>query len=301
MWSVAATVIPVGVVPEAKPEAPVVVASLASGAAEKTSKQTGIETLQPMVTLDTMFQKPDHNLLPQNTFIPPRKRIAIAHAVLQPAAKPMIDADENAVPVATPTTTSLVTAYAPATGEDISAPFNALLKGKQQTEISVPEPRANMFKLSEANPHWWYHTPLPASVKDKKQLRCLAEAIYFEARGEPYDGQVAVAQVVLNRVKNPAYPATVCDVVYQNEHMRNACQFSFACDGQPEAVFPGRAWRQAKAIAAKAVDGEVHLDSVGASTHYHATYVSPKWAPHMKRLRKVGDHIFYRTYKGGWS
>ena len=133
-----------------------------------------------------------------------------------------------------------------------------------------------------------------------KDLNCLATAIYFEARGEAYRGQVAVAQVVLNRVSHKLYPATICGVVYQNQHRRNACQFSFACDGVPERVYDRKSWDQAEEIARGAVTGELYLTEVGYATHYHATYVRPHWAPRMKKVTKIGLHVFYH-FKRGWK
>ena len=128
----------------------------------------------------------------------------------------------------------------------------------------------------------------------ERELWCLATAIYFEARGESYRGQVAVAQVVENRVKHPNYPDTICGVVFQNQQRRNACQFSFACDGHPETITDRRAWTQAQDIAQKVASGELYLPEVADATHYHATYVYPYWAPRMTRLTKIGLHIFYR-------
>ncbi|KKC41517.1 hypothetical protein WH87_00695 [Devosia epidermidihirudinis] len=132
-----------------------------------------------------------------------------------------------------------------------------------------------------------------------KELWCLATAIYFEARGESYRGQVAVAQVVLNRVKDHRYPDTICGVVYQNQHRRNACQFSFACDGIPEVINDRTSWAQAQDIAAKFTNGELYLTEVADSTHYHATYVSPAWAPRMEKVTQIGLHVFYK-FKRGW-
>src|SRR5690606_37674176 len=106
-----------------------------------------------------------------------------------------------------------------------------------------------------------------------RELACLAEAIYFEARGESYRGEVAVGQVVMNRMQHRLYPATICGVVYQNQHKRNACQFSFACDGMPERVNEQKAWDQAEEIAEGVVSGKLYLTEVGYATHYHATYV----------------------------
>lgn len=133
-----------------------------------------------------------------------------------------------------------------------------------------------------------------------KELWCLATAIYFEARGESYRGQVAVAQVVLNRVKHRLYPDTICGVVFQNQNRRNACQFSFACDGRPERVTDTASWEQAQEIARGTVQGNLYLSEVGYATHYHASYVYPAWAPRMKRLTKIGLHVFYQ-FKRGWQ
>ncbi|SFZ86079.1 Cell wall hydrolase CwlJ, involved in spore germination [Devosia enhydra] len=132
-----------------------------------------------------------------------------------------------------------------------------------------------------------------------KELWCLATAIYFEARGEAYRGQIGVAQVVLNRVKHSLYPSTICSVVFQNQHMRNACQFSFACDGIPEKVTDQKSWKQAEEIARGTVKGDLYLAEVGAATHYHATYVKPRWAPRMQKLTQIGLHVFYQ-FKRGW-
>jgi hypothetical protein len=122
---------------------------------------------------------------------------------------------------------------------------------------------------------------------------CLARAIYFEARSESEVGQLAVAKVVLNRVKDPAYPKTICDVVYQGANRTNACQFSFACDGISDQPRQREAWDRSKRIAARALAGEQSIKILGAATYYHADYVSPKWSSSFKRLIKIGRHIFY--------
>ncbi|MCG8693751.1 MAG: cell wall hydrolase [Minwuiales bacterium] len=125
--------------------------------------------------------------------------------------------------------------------------------------------------------------------------RCLAQAIYFEARGEPFEGQLAVALVVLNRVKNTGYPNNVCGVVFQNEHRRHACQFSFACDGKSDEPKERAAWDRALKLARLANTGNLR-DLTGASTHYHADYVSPTWAGGLNKTVKVGQHQFYRIH-----
>jgi spore germination cell wall hydrolase CwlJ-like protein len=122
---------------------------------------------------------------------------------------------------------------------------------------------------------------------------CLARAIYFEARSESELGQLAVAKVILNRVKDPNYPKTICGVVYQGSGRRNSCQFSFACDGMPDDVKQPGAWTKSKQLAQKAIAGDAKVAAVGTATNYHADYVKPKWAKSMKRLIKIGRHIFY--------
>jgi spore germination cell wall hydrolase CwlJ-like protein len=122
---------------------------------------------------------------------------------------------------------------------------------------------------------------------------CLARAVYFEARSESELGQIAVAKVVLNRVKDPEYPNTICGVVYQGSGRRNSCQFSFACDGLPDDVKSASSWAQAKQVAKKTIAGDAKVAALTTATNYHADYVKPKWAKSMKRLVKIGRHIFY--------
>jgi spore germination cell wall hydrolase CwlJ-like protein len=111
---------------------------------------------------------------------------------------------------------------------------------------------------------------------------------------------VAVAQVVMNRVAHRLYPDTICGVVFQNQQKRNACQFSFACDGRPETVNDQKSWKQAEEIALGVTSGALYLPEVANSTHYHATYVYPYWAPKLKKMAKIGLHVFYR-FKHGWT
>lgn len=131
----------------------------------------------------------------------------------------------------------------------------------------------------------------PARARAEK---CLAEAIYFESRGEPKRGQIAVAQVVVNRVFSGYYPNDVCKTVYQNAHRRNACQFTFACDYVKDVIREPDMWVQAKQIASDMLDGKLWLDSVGRATHYHAYWVRPSWVREMRKLDKIGVHTFYR-------
>ena len=132
-----------------------------------------------------------------------------------------------------------------------------------------------------------------------KSAKCLTEAIYFEARGEPVRGQMAVAQVVMNRVFSGYYPNTVCGVVYQNANRHLACQFTFACDGIPDVVREPDAWERAKRIAAETLDGKLWLPEVGKATHYHAYWVHPSWVHEMTKLYRLGVHTFYRPKHWG--
>lgn len=133
------------------------------------------------------------------------------------------------------------------------------------------------------------------------ELKCLATAIYFEARGEPVSGQYAVGDVILNRVRAPNYPNTVCGVVYQNAHMRNRCQFSFACDGisdvpKDQTLYLEIEIRALQLLACNGVCGSL-TERIASSTHYHASYVQPDWSKALTFIRRVGQHLFYSNEK----
>jgi spore germination cell wall hydrolase CwlJ-like protein len=132
-----------------------------------------------------------------------------------------------------------------------------------------------------------------------KSEKCLAEAVYFEARGEAVRGQIAVAQVVLNRAFSGFYPTTVCGVVYQNKRHHLACQFTFACDNVADVVREPDMWDRAKRIAKAMLDGQLWLPEVAKSTHYHAYWVHPSWVSEMKKTYKFGVHTFYRPRAWG--
>lgn len=127
--------------------------------------------------------------------------------------------------------------------------------------------------------------------------RCLAQAIYFEARGEPFEGRMAVAQVVRNRVADRRYPGDVCGVVFQNAHRRHACQFSFACDGRSDRPRDTAAWRDAVDLA-RLVNAGGLRDLTSAATHYHADYVAPDWGKAFAATVTIGRHLFYRNDTG---
>ncbi|MFB9354431.1 cell wall hydrolase [Sneathiella chinensis] len=126
-----------------------------------------------------------------------------------------------------------------------------------------------------------------------QQELCLAQAVYFEARGEPLIGQVAIVEVVLNRMANPRYPNKACEVVFQNKHLKNRCQFSFACDGKSDRPKDLYAWEKSLKVVALVLDGERSGVAKNA-THYHASYVSPFWREHFNKVGEIGRHIFYQ-------
>jgi spore germination cell wall hydrolase CwlJ-like protein len=145
-----------------------------------------------------------------------------------------------------------------------------------------------------------------ASLIDPKdsarQMRCLGEAIYFEARSEPEAGQVAVAQVVLNRVRSGIFPTNVCAVVYQDRNHPFACQFSFACEGKSLRIEEPAAWATATRIAQAVVSGANYNPKVVEALNYHANYVYPFWAPSLRRVDRIGAHIFYAMRAGtNWA
>ena len=124
---------------------------------------------------------------------------------------------------------------------------------------------------------------------------CLARAVYFEARSESELGQMAVAQVILNRVKDPGYPKTICGVVYEGADRPNACQFSFACDSESDEPTNRTQWATAQRVAQAVISGKAadEVKIVAAATHYHADYVKPKWSNSLRQIIKIGRHIFY--------
>ncbi len=134
-------------------------------------------------------------------------------------------------------------------------------------------------------------------LESSRELECLTQAVYFEARGETAVGQQAVAQVVLNRVRHPAYPKSVCGVVFQGAARARGCQFSFACDGSMRRGREAIAWNRARSVAARALSGGV-MASVGDATNFHTTGVAPNWGPRMVRVAQVGMHVFYRFGRG---
>merc|ERR1711916_127432 len=140
----------------------------------------------------------------------------------------------------------------------------------------------------------------PESVAERtnREHECLSEAIYYEARSEAVLGQIAVAEVVMNRVGDHRYPNSICEVVFQGSERSTGCQFSFTCDGEMDR-FParGRLWNRAQTVAAH-VMMELNKPLTGAATHYHTDYVDPVWNKHLVHTKTIGTHIFYRFARG---
>ena len=134
---------------------------------------------------------------------------------------------------------------------------------------------------------------LGTALDASRDLECLTQAAYYEARGEGREGMRAVVQVVLNRVRHPAFPNSVCGVVFQGAGRRTGCQFSFTCDGSMRGRVNRAAWNRARDIASAALSGEVY-GRVGNATHFHTTAVAPGWRHTLVRVGQVGDHLFYR-------
>lgn len=139
-------------------------------------------------------------------------------------------------------------------------------------------------------------TRLAGALNGSRELECLTQAVYYEARGETPAGQAAVAQVVLNRVHNPAFPKSICSVVFQGAGKRVGCQFSFACDGSMRRSREPAAWARAERVASRALAGKV-VAGIGNATHFHTVNVAPNWGPRLIRTAEVGMHVFYRPGK----
>jgi spore germination cell wall hydrolase CwlJ-like protein len=137
-----------------------------------------------------------------------------------------------------------------------------------------------------------------SDLDQRRALLCLTQAVYYEAGYEPVEGRRAVAQVVLNRMRHPAFPKSVCGVVYQGAGS-GVCQFTFVCDGALYRAPAHDAWLRAEEIARQALAGYVER-TVGEATHYHADYVAPRWAPLLAKVAQIGQHIFYR-WPGAWG
>ena len=168
------------------------------------------------------------------------------------------------------------------------APRDALAINASVPVSELPNPAARPFSASFATP-----------LDRLRAVECLTAAVYYEAAIEPLDGQRAVAQVVLNRVRHPAYPRTICGVVFQGSERSTGCQFTFTCDGGIRRTPAASLWARARRVAEEAIAGKVYAP-VGWATHYHTNWVVPYWSSSLTKLANVGTHIFYR-WAGGWG
>jgi spore germination cell wall hydrolase CwlJ-like protein len=179
-------------------------------------------------------------------------------------------------------------------------------KPAPQTTAATSQTTVAAAQVTVATPLATGGKPDYASLIDPKdsarQMRCLGEAIYFEARSEPEAGQAAVAQVVLNRVRSGIFPTNVCAVVYQDRNHPFACQFSFACEGKSLRIEEPAAWATATRIAQAVVSGVNYNPKLVEALNYHANYVYPFWAPSLRRVDRIGAHIFYAMPAGlNWA
>lgn len=180
-----------------------------------------------------------------------------------------------------------------------SAQLAARLEGAGQANLRPGESgRSGPLMLrasfgSAFNPGLGTPFQLGNALESSRELECLAQAVYYEARGETPSGQAAVAQVVLNRVRHPAFPKSICGVVFQGAYHRTGCQFSFACDGSMRRARDIGAWARARKVATRTLAGTLSSE-VGSATHFHTINVSPGWGPRLMRVAQVGMHIFYR-------
>lgn len=163
---------------------------------------------------------------------------------------------------------------------------------RQVEPLSFTAPEASLPGLEQRFDRDWLLSRA-APTRQGAEFACLKEAIYHESRGEDILGQYAVAEVILNRVDSDAYPDTICGVVHQNAHLRNACQFSYACNGRSRAMRDDEARLIAAQIADILMSGAPR-DLTDGATHFHATWVSPRWSRTYERTARIGAHIFYR-------
>jgi hypothetical protein len=211
---------------------------------------------------------------------PPRANIAAKSSLSKPNGVQLASIDPSVMPQASTS--------------QASVPQAALIQISLPAHIAVlPQPAPGVPPLSPAQ-----RLNLEGKDRAKAEL-CLSNAIYFEARDQPYIGQVAVAQVIINRVFSGVYPRDVCGVIYQNAHRHLACQFTFACDGKRKTINEFGSWARARRIARETLDGQLYVQAVATSTHYHATYVRPNWVHEMHRFAREGIHLFYRPIAWG--
>ncbi len=165
-------------------------------------------------------------------------------------------------------------------------------RGSAFPQAITPQVASPILRASFTAPVAAAPFQLRGALDESRDRECLSQAVYYEARGETTAGQAAVAQVVLNRVRHPAFPKSVCAVVFQGART-SSCQFSFACDGASHHPIEGLAWRRAEEIAAKALGGGV-MSQVGNATHFHVAGLATGWGPRLMQVAQIGSHVFYR-------
>jgi spore germination cell wall hydrolase CwlJ-like protein len=166
-------------------------------------------------------------------------------------------------------------------------------EGRMERLAGTPKPRAGRVEVGQIRYDVEWLDALPAPKRGGDELSCLAEALYFEARGETVKGQFAVAEVILNRVDSDHFPDSVCGVVHQGTGKRYQCQFTYTCDGRPETISEAEAYERMRKIAAVMLAGAPRVLTKGA-THYHTLAVSPRWARRFDHTATIGEHRFYR-------
>lgn len=181
----------------------------------------------------------------------------------------------------------------PASANQTGKPSTSVTTGLEaETKSSKSEARqvSRIYPRIEFSKSWVDSLPEPDGGEE---WRCLAEALYFEARGETVKGQFAVAEVILNRVKSERFPASLCGVINQGTGKKYQCQFTYTCDGNAEVIAEPRAFARVGKVARMAMDGKVPPLTEGA-THYHTTAVRPRWSQIYTRTARIGVHLFYR-------
>jgi spore germination cell wall hydrolase CwlJ-like protein len=176
-------------------------------------------------------------------------------------------------------------AAAPQSFEALS-PEQAVAANALAPVSKAPNPPARPFAIASASP-----------ADRAAALSCLTSAVYYEAANQGPDGEAAVAQVVLNRVRSPIFPKTVCGVVFEGSELKTGCQFTFTCDGSLARRPSAALWRGARQFAERALNGYVQK-SVGLATHYHTVWVVPYWRSSVDKVGQIGAHIFYRMQGG---
>ncbi len=200
-------------------------------------------------------------------------------------SKPLLaQADSVQVPAPVSSGPQAVTGQLP---QSISGPGDATFQA-----VSLRDRFSLALSLTRSVVQPFHFETAQAGPQDHaRDTKCLAQAVYYEARGESAAGQAAVAQVVLNRVRHPAFPKTICGVVFQ--HVGDDCQFSFACNGAMREPLDAAAWRRSMAVANRALSGAV-MAEVGSATHFQAATAGAGWAGSLAKVAQIGEHIFYR-------